>query len=157
MLTLREKIGKFLRENPPPKDWEESLRTRLPATGDVTEHIPLVIVTDCQRDKIMLVLILAADEVCTEKQCVKYDIIPPDGGVFGEWDNLVPKLVEIMLIERFEEILMKETLSKKSLKKNKPPLLNIPGTWSIIFNVPTKKEITVGASSQLHCSAVVHC
>ena len=146
MLTLEEKIGKFLRENPPPKGWKENLKMRLSIMGDITEHIPLVILTDCQRDKIMLLLILAADEVCTEKQCERYGIDPPDG-VSQEWGDLVPDLVEAMLIERVKDVLMKKASGEKSLRKNKPPLLNIPGTWSINFSMFVKKEIPVGTSS----------
>ncbi len=135
MSTLRENIERFLRKNSPPDDWKEILKTLLPAAGDV-EHIPLVIVVECGKDKQTLVLILAADEVCTEEQCKKLNVTPPDGRSLT-WGDLVPNLVEVLLPEYLE----------KRMRQRGKPLLNVPDTWDMIFPVFAKGEIHVGASS----------
>lgn len=134
MQTLRKNIDRFLIKNTPPDDWKRSLGTILPATGDV-EHIPLVIVVECEKDKKTLVLILAADEVCTEEQCKKFNVTPPDGRSLT-WGDLVPNLVELLLSEHLE----------KRMSQRGKPLLNVPETWDMIFPVFTKGEIPVGAS-----------
>lgn len=136
MPTLQERIESFLRKNSPPDAWKEGLKTLLPATGAV-EHIPLVIVVECLKDKKTLVFILAADEVCTVGQCEKLNVTPPDGKSLT-WGDLVPNLVELLLPEHLE---------KRMSQKGKNPLLNVPETWDMIFPVFAKGEIPIGASS----------
>lgn len=131
MSTLEEKIKEevslFMKRNLPPDEWREDLNKCLPDDDDVTEHIPLIILEELHKDKRIMVLILAADEVCTEAQCAKYRLLPPDG-VSKKWGDLVPTIIKKILFERLEAKLKFEKWS------------SVPRSWQVQFQTPINRR-----------------
>ncbi len=127
-MDLIENTLTFLEQNRPSKGWKENLDEHLPATGAVTIDVPLIRIVDEKKEEI---LVLKANEICTDEQLRKFNFFPPDG-MWVKWGELAVRISGSILPG-----LIKEGLTARGLYE-------VPASWRIEFYWLREEKNIVG-------------